>query len=125
MRVLALSAAALLASCSAPQPFAQPRSPVEIAGRAAGAPIHCLPAFDRQQLRVSESDPSTIVYGSGKTIWVSHLGPYCSISWTDIPVFEVTGASYCSGDLVHSIDRTSHMTGPTCVLGDFVPFTRP
>lgn len=125
MRVLAILAAALLAACSVPQPLPQARQPAEIAGRVPGTPTDCLPAYDRQQFHVSDSDPSTLVYGNGKTIWVNRLSPACSISWNDIPIFEVTGASYCRGDLVHSVDRTSQIPGPTCVLGDFVPFTRP
>ena len=116
----------LLAACTGPQPVEPPRQVVELAGRVpAGPPVNCVSAIDRQQLRLSESDRSTLVYGSGKTIWVNHLGPGCSFSWNDIPVFEVTGASYCRGDIVNSIDQSSHIRGPACALGDFLPYTRP
>ena len=55
----------------------------------------------------------------------THLGPGCSFGINDILVFEPTGGSYCRGDIVRSVDRDSHIPGPSCVLGDFVPFTRP
>ena len=84
-----------------------------------------MPSFDQQRLRVSENDPGTLVYGDGKRIWINRLAPGCFFSWSDIPVFEVHGSSYCRGDIVRSFDRTSRIPGPSCVLGDFVPYTKP
>lgn len=120
-----MSALALLASCNAPQLAQAPREVVELAGRIPRAPVHCVSALDRRDLRLSASDRSTLIYGTGKTIWVNRLGPGCTFSWSDIPLFEVTGASYCRGDMVGSIDESSHMRGPSCPLGDFIPYTRP
>jgi hypothetical protein len=126
MRVLALPLIALLAGCNAPQPMPQAQEPAEIAGRqVSGPPVHCVPTFDQRNFRVSENDRSTLVYGTGRTIWVNRLGPSCRISWNDIPVFEVTGSSYCRGDIVRTIDQSSHIPGPGCVLNDFVPYTKP
>jgi hypothetical protein len=65
-----------------------------------------------------------LLTGSGKVIYSNSLGPSCGIGSNDIPVFEPLGNQYCRGDIVRSVDRTSGIPGPSCVLGDFVPHTR-
>ena len=35
------------------------------------------------------------------------------------------GSQHCRGDIVRTMDRLSHIPGPGCVLGDFVPYRRP
>jgi hypothetical protein len=112
-----------LASCAAPPPEL-PRPVAELAGRTAGAPRDCLPLRPTDGLHVAD-DRSTLIYGSGKTIWVNALGPSCRFGVEDIPIFEPTVSSYCRGDIVRTVDRYSHIPGPSCVLGAFVPFTRP
>ena len=101
-----------------------PRPPTELIGRTAGAPRDCVPIRPTENLRIAD-DRTTLIYGSGKTIWVNALGPGCSFGINDILIFEPTVSSYCRGDIVRSVDRDSHIPGPSCVLGDFVPFTRP
>ena len=49
----------------------------------------------------------------------------CPFGLNDIPIFEPTASSYCRGDIVRSVDRDSHIPGPSCVLGEFIPYTRP
>ncbi|WP_260580527.1 hypothetical protein [Sphingopyxis sp. PET50] len=44
---------------------------------------------------------------------------------SDIMVIRQFGGSTCSGDFFHLVDRTSGIRGPTCVLGDFVPYRKP
>jgi len=39
-------------------------------------------------------------------------------------VLDQTGSSLCRGDIVRSFDRLSKIPGPSCVLNDFVPYTR-
>ena len=114
---------ALVASCAAPQPTAPDRPAAELAGRTAGAPRHCL-SFERTEgLRVSDTDSHKLLYGNGRTIWASHLGPGCGFSVNDTLISEPL-SRYCQGDLVRSFDHLSNIPGPTCVLGDFVPYTR-
>ena len=117
--------AAMLGSCAAPPPSMAPRQATELVGRIAGAPKDCVPIRTNFSLRIADGDRSTLVYGSGKTIWANQLGPGCSFGFNDIPIFEPTAGSYCRGDIVRSVDRDSHIPGPSCVLSDFVPFTRP
>jgi hypothetical protein len=110
-----------LASLGALQPQAE--RAVELAGRSAGQPQRCI-AYDRLDgLRVSDSDRHTLLYGRGRTIWASHLDPGCPFRVNDNLVSEPL-SRYCRGDLVRSFDSSSRIPGPTCVLGDFVPYTR-
>lgn len=113
----------IVASCAAPQPSAPQRAPVELAGRTAGTPQHCIPIVRGEALRVSDSDRHTLLYGRGKTIWASSLGPGCGFSFDDVLITEPL-FRYCRGDLVRSFDHLSRIPGATCVLGDFVPYTR-
>ncbi|HEX8840210.1 MAG TPA: hypothetical protein VF750_07050 [Sphingomicrobium sp.] len=123
LRIALLTVA--LGACAAPPPYADRQAPpVELAGRSAGPPKRCISLMQLEALRVSETDRHTLVYGNGKTIWANHLGPSCGFGWNDILVTEPTGSQLCGGDIVRSIDRNSHIPGPSCVLGDFVPYTR-
>jgi hypothetical protein len=113
----------MLGSCAAPPP-AVPRPLTELTGRTAGAPRDCLPSRPNESLRLAD-DRTTLVYGGGKTIWINALGPSCPFGLNDILIFEPSPSSYCRGDIVRSVDRDSHIPGPSCVLGAFVPYTRP
>jgi hypothetical protein len=114
----------LLGSCAAPPPATVPRQVAELAGRTAGLPTDCVPIRQSANLHIAD-DRSTLVYGSGRTVWANALGPSCRFGFNDIPIFEPTVSSYCRGDIVRTVDRDSHIPGPSCVLGPFVPFTRP
>ena len=124
VRVPAIIVAFSLGSCAVPQPDSEQRSPPrELAGRSPGAPQRCALIDRLEALRVSESDRHTLVYGTGRTIWANSLGQ-CTLRPADVLVTESLGSYYCRGDLVRSFDRLSRIPGPTCVLGDFVPYTR-
>jgi hypothetical protein len=125
MRFQVVLLAMILGSCAVPPPPGVPGRATELTGRVAGAAKDCLPIRSTDSLRVSDGDRTTLVYGSGKTIWANHLGPACSFGFNDIPVFEPTTGSYCRGDIVRSLDRDSHIPGPSCVLGEFISYTRP
>jgi hypothetical protein len=124
MRLQIVLLAAILGSCGAPPPIAPPRPVAELVGRTPGPAKDCVPIRTTENLHVAD-DQSTLIYGSGKTIWVNALGPTCRFGFNDIPIFEPTVSSYCRGDIVRTVDRLSHIPGPSCVLGPFVPFTRP
>ena len=116
--------AAILAGCAAVPSAEQQRPPGEVAGRSAGAPEHCVLINQSDALRISDNDRHTLLYGNGKTIWANRLGPGCSFASDDVLITEPIGSYYCRGDIVRSFDRLSHIPGPSCVLGDFVPYTR-
>jgi hypothetical protein len=117
---------ALVGSCAAPPPpgpYAA-RQVSELAGRVAGPAQHCVDITPIDTIRSSETDPGTLIYGNGKTIWVNDLRA-CNFRRDDILITEPRGSRYCRGDIVRSMDRVSHIPGPACVLGDFVPYSRP
>jgi hypothetical protein len=121
-RIIILAAA--LGGCAAPQPEGPRRQPRELAGRTPGAPQRCVRIDTTESLRPSDDDRHTLLYGSGRTIWANNLGPSCSFGSEDVLVTEPIGSENCRGDIVRSFDRFSRIPGPSCVLGDFVPFTR-
>jgi hypothetical protein len=113
-----------LGSCVVPQPLPEQQGPpIELAGRVAGPPQRCVALNRIDGLRQSENDSHTLVYGSGRTVWANHLGQ-CSFRREDILVTELTTSQLCGGDIVRSIDRYSRIPGPSCVLADFIPYTR-
>jgi hypothetical protein len=121
---LILVATLLVAGCAAPPPGAeQQRAPIELAGRRPGPPQRCVPIIQGQALRISETNRHVLIYGYGKTVWANDLGS-CRFVSDDILVTEPFGSSYCQGDIVRSLDRVSRIPGATCVLGEFVPYTR-
>lgn len=114
-----------LAACAVPQPAPQPqRHASELAGRTAGAPKACIPIYRTDALRVSEDDPHMLLYGRGATVWASWLAPGCGFSHSDVLITESHDGRYCRGDLVRSSNGISNIPGPTCVLGEFVPYGR-
>lgn len=110
------------AGCAPAQPVVP--SPIsELAGRTAGAPQQCVPMRQAQSLRIA--DPQTVIYGSGRTIWVNRLASSCpGADHMDILIVEPLGTQYCRGDRVRTLDAASRIPGPACLLGDFVPYSR-
>ena len=116
-----------LSACAPPTAMAPNMPPAQsalLAGRVAGPPQHCLPIRTSENLRIDDNDRSLLVYDYGRTIWASRLPGGCSFAPNDIPVFYPTGSSNCAGDIVRSVDRMSGIPGPSCLLGEFVPYTR-
>lgn len=122
---LRLAFVALLAgSCAVPQPREPTRPPVELAGRTAGAPQRCVSVEQSEALRTSDTNRHVLVYGSGRTVWANQLGSSCGFGRDDVLVTEPFGSSHCRGDIVRSLDRYSRIPGPSCILGDWVPYRR-
>jgi hypothetical protein len=120
-----LAAAFAVASCAPSPPAGQQGPAAELAGRVAGPPQRCVSISSLHSLRVADRDRGLLLYGSGRTIWANPLGPHCSFRYDDVLVTEPVGSSYCRGDIVRSFDRNSRIPGPACVLGDFIPYSRP
>jgi hypothetical protein len=124
MRFMRLAAVLLLGACAAPQPTEAPVPPRELAGRVAGPAQKCVLIQANESLRVSDTNRHVLLYGSGKTIFANQLAPACGYGRDDVLITEPSGSYYCRGDLVRSMDRLSHIPGPSCAIGEFVPYTR-
>ena len=117
--------ALVLSSCAVPQPAAETRGPPsELAGRSPGKPQQCVPIQQMESLRIAENNRHTLLYGNGKAVFANRLAGECTFGSDDVLVTEPTGSQYCRGDIVRSFDRLSKIPGPSCVLGDFVPYAR-
>lgn len=126
MRALMLIAvAAMAASCS--RPAAPPGADLAqtIAGRVAGPPRSCVSTNTSENLHYI--DPQTVAYGYGATIWINHLpGPCPGLEeLSTIIVDAQDGTQYCRGNRIRGLEPGSIIAGPTCNLGDWVPYRRP
>ena len=124
----ALLPALALAGCAASNDFPDMRQRAELAtmlaGRSAGPAQQCVSAFPTQSLQVVDS--TTIVYGSGRTLWVNRLaGPCPGLRPNETVIVEVHGSQYCRGDFVRGLTPGSTIPGPLCPLGDFTPYRLP
>ena len=122
--LIVIAAAAAVASCTRPLP---PGSSLaqETAGRIAGPPQTCVSTFGPQNLRVL--DPQTVAYGWGKTVYINHLpGPCPALSPYNTTIVEgILGSQYCRGDRVRGLEAGAIIPGPSCNLGDWVPYRQP
>jgi hypothetical protein len=126
-RFLALSVATLASlsagSCAPSSPASNAGPLPELAGRTAGAPQRCISFQQTEGLRIA--DAQTVIYGSGRTIWVNRLASACpGMNPMAILIVEPMGTEYCRGDRVRTIDPVSRIPGPACILGDFIPYRR-
>ncbi|HEX3423132.1 MAG TPA: hypothetical protein VHS33_07000 [Sphingomicrobium sp.] len=124
MRELLLIGVALsLLGCSGPvnppgSDFAQ-----TTAGRVAGPPQSCIPTDRSSGIRAL--DEQTLAYGGGRTLYINHLGGPCpGVRPLSTLIIEVHGNQYCRGDGVRAREMGSILAGPTCILGDWVPYRR-
>ena len=100
------------------------RNTSELAGRTAGALQRCIPIERDLGLRVDYADHSILLYGQGRKIWANHLARGCSFTPGDVLIAQPIGSDYCRGDFVRSVDPVSRFPGSSCILGEFVPYTR-
>ena len=123
MRIAFVSLAAALAGCTAPPPSASNAPIAEIAGRVAGPAQRCVTLTQSEGLHAANR--STLSVRAGKTVWINQMQEGCSgFGQWDVLVTEPIGTQYCRGDLVRSFDSVSKIPGPSCRLGDFIPYTR-
>ena len=119
----AIGLGALAAGCAPAQPAGAPAPIAELAGRTAGPPQQCVPTQLTGSMRIA--GPQVILYGSGRTIWVNRLPAHCpGMSPMNSLIVEPFGAQYCRGDHIRTVEPTSRIPSPACILGDFVPYTR-
>ena len=133
MKALSLLLLLPLASCGlasggeAPRTErAQTRLTRALDGKVAGAPQRCLPAFDRFDLEIVDSN--TILYKSGRNL-VYRNDPEGGCGGLDptriIVTNPVGGGQACRGDIIRVVDRTGGFQVGSCAFSDFVPYRVP
>ena len=130
MRSIPLLLAALVASaCSNVPPVgrtaeAQAHLDKLLAGRVAGQPASCLPPSRSNNMVTI--DENTIVFDSGGTVYRNDLrGGGCNrLGGSYALVTRSFGSRLCSGDIAEVADLSTGSTVGSCVLGDFVPYSK-
>jgi hypothetical protein len=126
MRALMLVAvAAALASCSRPSTVGDNGFADPIAGRVLGEPQSCINTNSAENLH--PLDAQTIAYGYGRTIYINRLAAACpAVGELNALIVEPgLPGQYCRGDRIRSLEPGSIIPGPTCNLGDWIPYRRP
>jgi hypothetical protein len=114
--------AAAVAGCTRPAPPGADLARV-LAGRTAGPPQSCIQT--QPDLNLHAVDQTTIAYGLGSTIYVNHIGACPGLrELSTIIVVSATGSQYCRGDRIRANEPGSIIPGPTCNLGDWIPYKR-
>ena len=114
------------ASCTRPvAPYDNAAFAQEVAGRVAGPPAYCIDSHQSSNIRVVDSQ--TLAYNDGPTLWVTRLGAACpGISTLSTVIVEPQlGGQYCRGDHIRGLEQGAIIPGPTCFIGDWVPYRRP
>ena len=129
---IAVGGAALLASCST-APVQETRSPKAarelasaLAGRTAGPPVRCLPAFRTTQMQIV--DDFTILYRDGRTTYVQNPRGGCrgiANGGYTMVIRQFGTNQQCDGDIAQLVDLNSNFTGGSCIFGPFTPYTKP
>jgi hypothetical protein len=134
--VTPLLIAALLAGCNAAasprdtayaQAKAQARLNQLLAGKVPGRPVSCLQPYRQNDMIVI--DDYTIAFRDGTSrVWINKpqggcnllsAGPYALVT------HETGGLGLCRGDIGRVVDTLNHQTVGSCVMSDFIPYTRP
>jgi hypothetical protein len=123
MRPIILLLPVVLASCTRPVAPGGANHSQALAGYAAGAPQTCVPTSSNDSLQLI--DPGTVIYGSGRTVYVNHLGGPCSaLSPPSTLIVDAQPGHYCRGDRVRGFEPGGLIPGPVCILGDWVPYRK-
>ncbi len=118
----------IVAGCAAPAADRPTRDQEalsrELAGRVAGEPRTCINPESSAALTVVDSRTVTYREG-GNTVWVSRLRDECpGLRPLDTLVVEVEAGQYCRNTRFRAVSPGTSIPGPTCFLGDFVPYRR-
>ncbi|HKC03078.1 MAG TPA: hypothetical protein VKC17_07220 [Sphingomicrobium sp.] len=123
MRTLPIVVGLSLAGCAGPVVPPGDASAGVTAGRVAGPPQSCISTSSSEGLHAIDS--ATLAYGSGSTIYINRLGYRCpGLRDLSTIITEVRGGQYCRGDHIRALEPGSIIPGPSCNLGDWVPYRR-
>ena len=127
----ALLTTAALTGCAVPMQPEQRTARAEerlaelIAGKTPGQPISCLPSHRSGAMVVI--DENTIAFRDGsKRVYVNRLRGGCNNldrGWYAL-VTRNSPSGLCRGDIAEVRDVANGFTVGSCVIGDFVPYTK-
>ena len=124
MRIAATLLILALTACTRPVSPATDPLAQQVAGRVAGPEQACVNQMLGENLRVVDS--RTLAYGRGPTIYVNRFpGPCPGLETISTVFVERHGSQYCRGDLIRAREPGAIIAGPTCNLGNWVPYRRP
>lgn len=118
--IAGLILAPLLAGCPPMTPASGPAPIAELVGRTAGPPQSCVPIDSNTSMRIVAAH--RLIYSTGLTVWLNTTD--CPANSDDILVLHPTTSQYCRGDIVQTVSRVGQIPGPSCVMGDFIPYRR-
>ena len=96
-----------------------------LGGKVAGNAVSCI-STDNASQTIRVSDNILLYRVGGNLVYKNELRGTCPglARDSDIIVSRTTGMGPCRGDIITLVDRTSGIPGPSCVLGEFVPYRR-
>ena len=121
MRAHLLLLLASLAGCARPATVSGDDLGRLTAGRTAGPAQSCVLAGNNDSLRAVDS--MTVAYGSGRTVYINHLGARCpGLQDLSTIIVDVQSGRYCRGDRIRAVETGAIIPGPSCNLSDWVPY---
>lgn len=96
----------------------------ELDGKVAGTAANCISRNSSSNfIRISDD---MLIYRDGRVTYQNKLRYSCPglARDDDILVIRTWGSQYCEGDLIQLVDRSSGIPGPTCSLGEFIPYRK-
>ena len=92
-----------------------------------GPPQDCLASYKQQEMTVIDSSTIAFREGTGH-VWVQKTQSPCTPLGGPGPYALVTRSGQsqlCRGDIAEVVDTTSGMGVGSCVIGEFLPYSRP
>jgi hypothetical protein len=128
-----LLAAGVIGSCTAgPAPNTTSLTPREqaklatlTAGKVAGRPMSCLPAYYTNEMTTIED--RAVAFKRGQRVYLNNMQGSCvnlREHYTLVTRHFGSG-DLCRGDIAQIVDLPTGMTVGSCVFGDFVPYAPP
>ncbi|MEO6256493.1 MAG: DUF6491 family protein, partial [Sphingomicrobium sp.] len=110
-----------LAGCARPATVSGDDFARVIAGRTAGPAQSCVTSLINDGPRAVDS--MTLAYGSGRTVYINRLGGSCpGLRDLSTIIIDQGSGRLCRGDRIRAIEPGSIIPGPSCNLGDWVPY---
>jgi hypothetical protein len=93
--------------------------------KTAGKPVNCI-SNSRNSNTIRISDNILLYRVSGNLVYQNNLRYSCPglARGNEIMVSEIYGDNLCKGDTFSLADRYNGINGPTCSLGEFIPFKK-